>query len=217
MTGKKIQTYSDWLIRLVGLNFLWLLFSGLGLGFLGIFPASSALFACLRDYHRQGQIKVWLRFKDHFLASLFTSNLKGYSLLSLIALLWIDYRWLLSQRSLLTYLLALVLFLACLISCLGLLIFFALDVHYQVKFSAAILNPFRFICSYPKTSLAICGSLLLWSLVLYLIPGLGLFLGISLPTRIISYCVQVQLVKLDGGQVGHLLQKHEKYDKLYYL
>ena len=46
--NNKLNLFGEWVIRLVYLNILWIGVSLLGLGILGIFPATSALFPVLR-------------------------------------------------------------------------------------------------------------------------------------------------------------------------
>ena len=61
--NNKLNGLGEWVIRLVYLNFLWIGFSLLGLGILGIFPATSALFSVLRKYFiKNERVKLLLNF-----------------------------------------------------------------------------------------------------------------------------------------------------------
>ena len=56
---EKFNRFGEWVIRLVILNVLWLGFSVVGLGILGVFPSTSALFSVLRKWFiGQEQVKI---------------------------------------------------------------------------------------------------------------------------------------------------------------
>ena len=88
---------AEWLTRLTVLNFIWIAFCLMGLGISGFFPATAALFSVIRKYQvGQDKVRIFRDFKRAFKDNLIQANLLGYSYLILVALLWVDYRYLLS-------------------------------------------------------------------------------------------------------------------------
>ena len=65
--NNKLNGLGEWVIRLVYLNFLWIGFSLLGLGILGIFPATSALVSVLRKYFiKNERVKISSEFYRYY-------------------------------------------------------------------------------------------------------------------------------------------------------
>ncbi|WP_058306525.1 YesL family protein [Gracilibacillus massiliensis] len=66
-----IYTFCNWFYRLAFVNVLWILFTILGLGIFGIFPATIAMLATLRKYINQQEVSVfstfWYYFKNEFI------------------------------------------------------------------------------------------------------------------------------------------------------
>lgn len=86
---------AEWIWRFAYLNLLWLGFSVLGLGVLGIFPATVALYAVLRKWvSGQRDISIiklyWSTFKQDFLRA----NLLGYILAAFGFLVWYNFQYL---------------------------------------------------------------------------------------------------------------------------
>ncbi|WP_194842042.1 YesL family protein [Gracilibacillus salitolerans] len=87
-----IYKFSEWVIRISLLNLLWILFTVIGLGFAGFFPATVAMFTIVRRWvkgNADEQIfKSFLElFKRHFLKA----NMLGYICALGGAVLYWDY------------------------------------------------------------------------------------------------------------------------------
>src|SRR3954471_20743674 len=93
----KLNDIGEWIFRLIVLNFLWMGFTIMGLGVLGIFPATNALFSVLRKYlMNKKEVKIASDFAHFYRKDFLKSNALGY-LLSLIAVvIWIDFRYFMS-------------------------------------------------------------------------------------------------------------------------
>ncbi|WP_163580177.1 YesL family protein [Gracilibacillus saliphilus] len=80
-----------WISRLAYLNMLWLLFSIIGLLFLGVFPSVVAALAIERKWIRGNRDfplfkQFWSEFKDHFIQA----NVIGYFFTFLLMLLYVN-------------------------------------------------------------------------------------------------------------------------------
>ena len=90
--NNKLNGLGEWVIRLVYLNFLWIGFSLLGLGILGIFPATSALVSVLRKYFiKNERVKISSEFYRYYKKDFWKSNGLGYFFLIVAIVLWADY------------------------------------------------------------------------------------------------------------------------------
>jgi uncharacterized membrane protein YesL len=82
----------EWIMRLAYVNLLWLFFTLLGLGVLGFFPATSAMFTLVRGWLRGQEFKVFHAFWRSCRENWIDANLMGYFLLAVGILLYVDIR-----------------------------------------------------------------------------------------------------------------------------
>lgn len=81
----------EWFTKLVYLNFLWLIFTILGLGLLGFFPAMAATFSVVHQWiHKNTDIAIFREFWRAYKLYFFKSNLLGFVLGSIGVVLLID-------------------------------------------------------------------------------------------------------------------------------
>ena len=93
----KLNDVGEWIYRLIILNFLWIGFSILGLGILGIFPATNALFAVLRKYLlNKKDVKIASDFYHFYRKDFLKSNVLGFILTLIATVIWIDFRYFMS-------------------------------------------------------------------------------------------------------------------------
>ncbi|WP_332630487.1 YesL family protein [Halalkalibacter flavus] len=176
---------SPWYMRLgtlafnlVLLNLLWFLFSLLGLFIVGLFPATAAMFAVLRQSIMEDEdisvIKLfWSKFKSEFIMS----NLIGYLFLLVGLILYIDLRVLqLLDTGLLQLTLASITVVIGFVYLLTLLFIFPLFVHFDLK-----------IWQYPKHALILAVAKPFQTIMM--IGGLAivLFLYINFPVLIFIF------------------------------
>ena len=210
---------AEWLTRLTVLNFIWIAFCLMGLGIAGFFPATAALFSVIRKYQvGQGQVRIYQDFKRAFKDNLIQANLLGYSYLILVALLWVDYRYLLSTGDYWLVTLSFVFLVAVLMVALAWALHYPIFVQYHLSYKDYILNPFRWMVLHLRRSLAIIALLLIWWRFVDYLPGVLLFLGTSLPAFIIQSQVMVTIKaesQKENGKTKDLLMSQE--DVLYYL
>lgn len=133
---------SEWFVRLgtlgfnlIMLNLLWLFFTVIGFGFFGLFPATVALFAVLRDIiisrdDQQIIKKFWHFYKKDWLVS----NALGYlySLILIILYLNVKVIHLIEQRTLYVIVMSITIVVG-LVILIAFLYLFPLFVHFKFK------------------------------------------------------------------------------------
>lgn len=164
----------EWIARLALANLLWLGLILLGLGVVGFFPATIAMFAVARRWKLAGDERVpmaatmWSTYKSE----LVRSNALGYGIAAVGYLLYIDLRLMADSPVLLVFSL-----MACVAYILTLLhiwpVYLHLDVswHQQVRVAAllGLAHPFRAL-----HLLVVAAGLYL---VFFQLPGLVVFFG----------------------------------------
>src|SRR5690625_7635570 len=77
----KYYRFTVWVVRLVYVNLLWILFTVIGLGVLGIMPATAAMFAVVRKWLRgEDDFPIFTTYKDAYKEEFLKANLLGYIL-----------------------------------------------------------------------------------------------------------------------------------------
>lgn len=74
----KALNICDWIVKLVFLNFLWIVFSLMGLVVFGVFPATIALLTVMRGLIRGEEKKVLYCFWNSFSKEIVKTNLYGW-------------------------------------------------------------------------------------------------------------------------------------------
>jgi uncharacterized membrane protein YesL len=167
-----IYRLSNLILRLVYINFLWILFSLLGLLIAGFFPSTVAMFTVVRIWvlgETDAAIfnMFWKTFKNQFLKS----NILGYSLSSIGAVLYADILYLQQAEH---YALQMLYFPVLFISFLYLLSLFyiiPIFVHYDIKGIYTIKNALLIPIITPFTTLKMCLGLLLIVYIMIALPG----------------------------------------------
>ncbi|QGH36567.1 DUF624 domain-containing protein [Gracilibacillus salitolerans] len=100
MFGQQFVGSLDRLLRIIvqvaWLNFLWILFTLLGLVVAGIFPATTATISVARKWvQKQEDISVFKAFKQSYKKEFIKSNIIGFILTAIAAVMFINYHALL--------------------------------------------------------------------------------------------------------------------------
>ena len=127
-------TFSVWITRLAYLNFLWVIFTLLGLGLFGIMPATVAMFAVVRKWNMgEKDIAIFKLFWQTYRQEFVKANVFGLILFGLGYILSIEFQIISTQTSL-TYLIVRFSILAiALLYVIILLYFFPIFVHFNLK------------------------------------------------------------------------------------
>ncbi|MDX8045490.1 YesL family protein [Gracilibacillus sp. S3-1-1] len=97
MNGKSITTTLDkvfrWITNLAFLNVLWVAFTILGLGILGIFPATTAALGVARKWLKgDHEIRIWPTFKQIYREEFKSANILGWILAVVGYLFFLNYQ-----------------------------------------------------------------------------------------------------------------------------
>lgn len=183
--GSRVNQFGYWVYRLLCVNALWVGFALLGLGVLGIFPATQALFAVIRKWLMNKDVKLVKDFYYFYRKDFWKSNALGYIFLVIAAILWIDFRYFMSITDFMMFVLGHVMLLLFVFTLLSLLIVFTIYSHFQLTFYQYV----KYALLYPFTHLArmilIVIAFTLFYFILTQFSGLIFFLGISFPCYIL--------------------------------
>lgn len=178
-------------MNLLLLNFLWVIFTLLGLGIFGLLPATTAVFSITRKWARNEEgfpifKTFWKTYKKEFVQS----NLYGLVFAGVTYLLLVSYRILQTQIAL-PYLIASYIVIGLLLLVLvGVTYFFPIYVHFDLKKSDYLKWPLIIGINHPILTLLLVGGVgLLQYLAMQYSPGILLFIGTSLTAYIISWGV----------------------------
>jgi uncharacterized membrane protein YesL len=188
--NNKLNGLGEWVIRLVYLNFLWIGFSLLGLGILGIFPATSALISVLRKYFiKNERVKISSEFYCYYKKDFWKSNGLGYFFLIVAIVLWADYLYVSSIANLGMFALGYVALILLAFSLLSLCVLFPIYSHYQLSFFQYIKQVFLFPITNLFSMILLASALFCIQFIFNSLPGFILFIGISFPAFVLMKIV----------------------------
>ena len=91
--GTSLDRIAIWIVRIAYLNFLWFVFTIIGLIGVGVFPATIAALGITRKWLQGKQkIKMWQTFKDIYKQEFVLSNALGWILVFIGGVLYVNYR-----------------------------------------------------------------------------------------------------------------------------
>jgi uncharacterized membrane protein YesL len=169
----------DRIWNIILLNILWLLFTVVGLGLFGIFPATIAVFAILRSWNlKKETLSLIKEFWKHYRAEFKKVNIFGIFVWVFVYFFYID--WEFVQKiddgySLVGYIILLSLFF---IFSLILIYLFPLVVHYNISFGKAVKTGLLLALLNPIHSGLIIATCILIYMVYTKIPSLIFLFGI---------------------------------------
>lgn len=146
----------EWITSLAYLNILWLAFTILGVGFLGIFPSTIAMFSVTRKWVQgEGDRSIFKLFWSTYRKEFLKSQVYGYFLVLIGVWLVFDLKFFLHQQGT-AFLILRVISLALLIVYLLVLFYlFPMYVHFQMKFYQYLKYAFTIGFAYPLYTLLI--------------------------------------------------------------
>ena len=87
----KLQKLGIALYNLIEINFLWLIFTFLGLFIFGIFPSITAAFDTYTKYSNNKKINIFQTFKNSYKNLFISSNIIGFIFSFILSIILIDY------------------------------------------------------------------------------------------------------------------------------
>lgn len=177
----------EWVLRLAYLNLLWILFTLLGAGILGLFPATAAVFSVIRKGMTDDgkTLPVFRAYWTFYRADWLPMNV----LMLIFAVMgWgliLDFRlvrgWAGTGQPWVVFFLAF----AFSVYLLSLMHLFPLYAHYRLKLHEYVLQSFRVTLCRPLGSLLTGGAVLLTYTVMLWLPGTLPVFAISLPAAVV--------------------------------
>ncbi|UAL47139.1 DUF624 domain-containing protein [Sutcliffiella horikoshii] len=183
----------NWAFNLVLLNFLWILFSISGLLIAGIFPATAAMFAVLKQMIMEDENPAIIKsFWGHFKSDFIKSNIIGYLLMVMGFILYLDIRVLQEmENGILPLALASATVVIGILYLLTLLYIVPIFVHFKLKLLQYPLHAVILAIAKPFHTIYLLALLAVVAYAYIIIPALMLVFGISLAayfmTKVASY------------------------------
>jgi len=175
-------TMGEWLFKILLLNIYWFVFSLIGLFAFGLFPATAALFATVRqDIKSDNDIRLFRTFLHYYKKEFIKSNLLGYLLIMATSLLLVNIQVLgMMDSSLLHSSLTVITYILLAILALISVYIFPIYVH----FNFSILNYIKYsaimVIGKPFQAIAMVLMIAVVFYLYYLVPGFIPAIGVSL-------------------------------------
>lgn len=173
-----IYKVSQWIERLIILNAIWLLFTIVGLGVFGLFPATAACFAVTRKWlNGESDLSIFKTAWSYFKQDFVKANILGYGSLAFGVFLFVDYQIFRSMAHPILNNLHYIFLLLMFIHFLGTLYIFPVFVHYDFKLWESFKHAFILVIARPMQTIAmLLGFILLYVFfneIRFLIPFIG--------------------------------------------
>ncbi len=195
--------FSVWATRLAYVNFLWVVFTIVGLGVLGLMPATAGMFAVVRKWTSgEDEIKVFQTFWNSYRKEFVKSNLLGYVLIAIGYILYIELQILRAQDSMVYFIASFGVIALCVILLIILLYIFPIFVHFNLSTLQTIRWAFIIGVIHPiLTIVLIVGVGLLHYLTFITIPALLFFFGGSATAFVLTWGASKTFSKFEHANV----------------
>lgn len=181
-----INTILEWLWKFLFVNFLWIIFTILGLLLFGLFPATVSLYTVVRKWIMgEEDIPVFKTFWDTYRNEFFKTNIFGIFFLVSGLILYFDFKFFLNFPGFAPKIIIPILVTLSIMYAITILYFFPVYVHYKFKKIEYIKYSFVIGISKPLVLFKIIMGLVIWLFVLRYLTGLIPLLGMSVVSLII--------------------------------
>lgn len=207
-----ILRFSEWAMKLAYLNFLWILFTILGLGIFGIMPATVATFTIARKWLKQEEdVHIGKTFFSTYKKEFIKSNGIGFILAMFGMILYVNYQYInVIENPIIHIVIVSFIFMMSIFYMILVLYIVPVYVHFELKLSQYFKYALMIgIMNIPLTILMILSIYLLY-LFLMFIPGLIPLFVISLLALVImgiSYYAFLRIEKQTSGGLIPLVIK----------
>ncbi|MDT8860176.1 YesL family protein [Alkalihalobacillus sp. MEB130] len=185
MVGK-FHEVTDWIIKFVYVNILWIIFSLLGLVLVGFFPATTAMFAVVRKWIMgQHDIPIFKSFLKAFQTEFKKANTLGYILVIIGAVLYMDSQIVQQLTNPIWQLLQIPLFIALVIFALMALYAIPLFTHYHLSYLFIIRNAVLLVFKHPMMTILMGLSLYGLYVITMSFPAVAVLFGGSITSFVI--------------------------------
>ncbi|MFF2449870.1 YesL family protein [Neobacillus sp. NPDC058068] len=173
----------EWIWRVISANLCWIAFTILGLGVLGFFPSTVALFTIVRKWIRKDtDLSVWKTFKYVYVKEWKRSNGIGLVFYCIGLFLFVDIRIVIGvMTGIFSIFLLVFLYFVAFLFIMSIGYFFAIYVHYQLSNKEYIKQSFLFAVTGFGPTIWIGAGLFIVSMVMLKVPGLIPFISAVAP------------------------------------
>ncbi|WP_223588152.1 YesL family protein [Neobacillus bataviensis] len=176
-----IHRISVWVLRLMYVNLLWLVFTFLGLVILGLFPATTAMFAVVRKWVMKQDIYVFQTFWTVYKSEFIKSNWVGLILIALGSFLYSNIKIIEVISMPILKLLYIPNVILILIFLLTLFYIFPVLVHFHVGVKGVIKNAVILMTINPIATLIMAVFTGIFFFITFKFPGIIPFFSGSVP------------------------------------
>lgn len=180
--SNKIQVVAGWLSQFIILNVLWVVFTILGLGILGVMPATVAVFSVSRDLiQRKEGVSLPVYFFRYYKQSFLLSNAFGVLFLVVGYIGYVNFRFIpfFYPEYLHVYLISFVIALGVVLG-LTFINLFSVMAHYDLKGFQYVRNAFSLVFAEPGLMLMQLFWLVAYTLILIFLPKVSILIGVSM-------------------------------------
>ncbi len=187
-TISKLYRLAERITLVLYINLLWVIFSLVGLGLFGLFPSTAAMFGVVRKWMLgEKDLPIFKTFWSIYKSVFIQTNLLGYTLLIIGAVLYVDLRFFQTSEGPIFQALSFLFLFLLLIFFTVVLYIFPVFVHFNFKTLEYIKYSFILTIGKPiQTLLMIVGSILVLTL-LWVIPILTLYFGGSILCFVLTW------------------------------
>jgi uncharacterized membrane protein YesL len=211
----KLNDVGEWIYRLIFLNVLWIGFTILGLGILGVFPATNALFAVLRKFLlNKKDVKIASDFYHFYRKDFVKSNALGYILTLIAAVIWVDFRYFMSITNVGMLIVGNLMLVLLVFVLLALCVVFPIFSHYEMSFGQYVKNALLYPFTHLLPMILFVISIILFDLIVNQLPGFLPFIGISFPCFIMMKILLANFQHEKSGAKGWFKRKRD--ETIYY-
>ncbi|RDW21316.1 hypothetical protein CWR48_02570 [Oceanobacillus arenosus] len=197
----RIFSFLNWIMRLAYVQLLWIVFTVLGLGIFGLFPATNAMFAMIRKWLSGKDIPVfpfmWKTYRREFMKA----NLHFYTLLLIGGIIYFYFKLFQNQTSIFFAILTILLFIIAIFYCFSVTIAMAVHTHYELRLRSFLTIVFYTVIRYPFHMITIGVIHVLFYFLITAIPGLVPFFSISILALAVMFVMNLVFDKMDEKQI----------------
>jgi uncharacterized membrane protein YesL len=206
---KGILSVSEWIMRLMYVNILWIVFTLLGLVILGFFPATTAMFAVVRKWVMKEELPVFKTFWTTYKSEFLRSNLLGLLIFVFGFFMYSNIKIVESTTVPLLKLVYIPNVISILIYSLTLLYIFPVLVHFDVGLKDVVKNAIVLMTVNPIATFTMAVLTSFFYFILYQFPGLIPFFSGSVPTFLLMFFCSHVFTKTLHEQQGKGLRGSE--------
>ncbi|WP_339282900.1 DUF624 domain-containing protein [Oceanobacillus sp. FSL K6-3682] len=188
-----------WITRFLYVHFLWGGFTILGLGVLGIMPATAAMFAVVRKWVQgDGDRPIFPLFRKTYKQEFLRSNILGGILFFIGYGLFIQYQILRSQEEAVYYVASFAILALAVLFIVILLYFFPVFSHFKLSNIQYLLWPFMIGFLHPVLTIVLFMAVAgIYYLVFISMPGLLFLMGGSVAAFILTWGGQLTFARFE--------------------